>query len=33
MIAKIDHTFNQNNIVTGAISFFGDSTQGLSRWR
>jgi hypothetical protein len=26
MIAKIDHTFNQNNTVTGRY-FFGDSTQ------
>src|SRR6266853_1853786 len=28
MIAKIDHTFNQNNIVTGRY-FFGDSTQAF----
>jgi len=26
MIAKIDHSFNQNNTVTGRY-FFGDSTQ------
>ena len=26
MIAKIDHSFNQNNVVTGRY-FFGDSTQ------
>jgi hypothetical protein len=28
MIAKIDHSFNQNNIVTGRY-FFGDSTQSF----
>jgi hypothetical protein len=28
MIAKIDHNFNQNNIVTGRY-FFGDSTQSF----
>jgi len=28
MIAKIDHTFNQNNTVTGRY-FFGDSTQAF----
>ncbi len=28
MIAKIDHAFNQNNIVTGRY-FFGDSTQSF----
>src|SRR5438309_6001453 len=28
MIAKIDHTFNQNNNVTGRY-FFGDSTQAF----
>src|SRR6266851_852965 len=28
MIAKIDHTFNQNNILTGRY-FFGDSTQAF----
>jgi len=27
MIAKIDHSFNQNNTVTGPGIFFGDSTQ------
>ncbi len=28
MIAKMDHTFNQNNMVTGRY-FFGDSTQAF----
>src|SRR6202049_2474911 len=28
MISKVDHNFNQNNIVTGRY-FFGDSTQSF----